>query len=111
VTLSSVESAVQNGITYCYATGCGNSHITLNTDDEGRLCHCSIHLGKAGTCAACHTSALARMIGLALRAGVEPEEIAANLRGMACDHPAGFGPKRVLSCVDAVGQAIETGAA
>ncbi|MEE8420279.1 MAG: TSCPD domain-containing protein, partial [Dehalococcoidales bacterium] len=87
-------------------TGCGNRYITGNSDEPG-ICEVFAHLGKAGGCATAQLEATCRLISLALRAGVEVDVMARQLRGIRCPSIA-FGEGRaVLSCADAIAIVLE----
>ncbi|MBI4720159.1 MAG: vitamin B12-dependent ribonucleotide reductase [Chitinivibrionia bacterium] len=95
-----------HGSTRKLGTGCGNLYITINEDDEG-LFELFAQIGKAGGCAASQTEAIGRLISLALRAGIEPESIVKQLRGVRCPSPAWDNGVMVLSCADAISKAFE----
>ncbi|MCL4873919.1 vitamin B12-dependent ribonucleotide reductase [bacterium] len=95
------------GITRKIKTGCGNLYITINEDEEGRPFEIFTQIGKAGGCVASQCEAMGRMTSLALRSGVEPHEIVKQMRGISCHLPVGFGAGRVMSCADAMAQAMD----
>lgn len=93
------------GWTYRMQTGCGPLYVTIN-EDEGGLFELFTTMGKAGGCAASQNEAIGRMVSLAWRSGVEPDEVIKQLMDISCHSHAGFGATRILSCADAVARAI-----
>jgi ribonucleoside-diphosphate reductase alpha chain len=96
---------VMEGATLRMGTGCGNLYVTINENGIGPF-ELFAHIGKAGGCAASQTEAIGRLISLALRAGVEPSQIAKQIKGVRCPSPAWNKGNKVYSCADAIGQAL-----
>ncbi len=94
------------GVTYRVKTGCGNLFITINHDEKG-ICEVFATMGKSGGCAAAQSDAIARLISLALRSGVDTKAVIGQIMGLRCPAPAWGGQGPVLSCPDAIAQAIE----
>jgi ribonucleoside-diphosphate reductase alpha chain len=93
------------GWTYRMQTGCGPLYVTINTD-EGGLFELFTTMGKAGGCAASQSEAIGRMVSLAWRSGVDPEQVIKQLMDISCHSHSGFGTNKILSCADAVSKAI-----
>jgi len=96
------------GQTEKYRTGCGSLYLHLDRDEIGLLeVFCS--LGKGGGCTA-QSEAMARLVSLCLRCTVDPQEVVRQLRAIrcptACSARAAGKPVDVLSCPDAIAQAI-----
>ena len=64
-------------------------------------------IGKAGSDISAFTEAIARLISTGLRSGVDPQEIADQLLGIGGSRAIGFGPNRVRSVPDAIGQFLD----
>lgn len=97
---------VMQGTTMRVDTGCGKLYVTINEDDQG-LFEIFAQMGKSGGCAMSQSEAVARLISLALRAGVDTEAILKQLRGIRCPAPLLAKGGVVLSCPDAMSKAIE----
>jgi ribonucleoside-diphosphate reductase alpha chain len=89
--------------------GCGTLFVTVNKDDKG-LCEVFANLGKAGGCPS-QSEATCRAISAALRSGVNPKVMIDQLSGIRCMSTAvarkGNKDVDVLSCPDAIAQALE----
>ncbi|MCI0513095.1 vitamin B12-dependent ribonucleotide reductase [candidate division KSB1 bacterium] len=86
-------------------TGCGPLYISINSDENGPF-ELFNNIGKAGGCAASQCEAIGRLVSLAWRSGIKPEQVTKQLRGISCHRPYGFGPNKNLSCADAIAKAI-----
>ncbi len=95
------------GSTRLMKTGCGHLYITVNEDDKGQLFELFTSMGKAGGCAASQSEAIGRLVSLAFRSNIEPEEIVNQLKGISCHQPSWADGGRILSCSDAIAKAIE----
>jgi ribonucleoside-diphosphate reductase alpha chain len=96
-----------NGTTRRITTGCGNIYVTINEDEDANVFELFTSMGKAGGCAASQSEAIGRLISLALRSNIDPDEIVKNLKGVSCHQPS-WGPNgRILSCADAIAKSLD----
>ncbi len=72
------------GITERVRTGHGNMYVTVNFDERERPFEVFSNLGKAGGCDSAQLEAISRLASLALRSGLDPEQIVAQLKGITC---------------------------
>ncbi len=94
------------GITVRKATPMGNLFLTMNFYD-GHPFELFAQIGKAGSDVTAFTETIARLISLAFRSGVDPNVVADQLIGIGGSRSVGFGPNRVRSVPDAIGQFIK----
>ncbi len=94
------------GITERIRTGHGNMYITINFDDAGGPFEVFTTLGKAGGCDSAQLEAISRLVSLALRSGIDFQEIIRQIRGITCC-PAWDNGILVRSAPDAVALALE----
>ena len=59
-------------------------YVTVNFDDESHPFEVFTTLGKAGGCHGADLEAISRLISLALRSGISPDEINEQLKGITC---------------------------
>ena len=97
---------VTSGSTRKMITGCGSLYVTINNDEEG-LFEVFATMGKGGGCAASQAEAVSRLISLALRCGIEVEQIIKQLKGVRCPNQAWEKGGKIYSCADAIAKAIE----
>ncbi len=100
-----IRPDVTMGVTEKVKIGCGNLYITVNSDENG-ICEVFTNLGRAGGCPS-QSEATSRLISIALRAGVDINEIIEQLRGIRCHSTLRQKGLKVLSCPDAIGRALE----
>lgn len=100
---------ITNGITEKVRVGCGNLYITVNYDDHG-ICEVFTNVGRAGGCPS-QSEAASRLISIALRSGMDVNEIVGQLKGIRCHstlrQKANNKDIKVLSCPDAIAKTIE----
>jgi len=95
-----------SGHTVKMQTGCGTLYVTINVDADGNLTELFASHGKAGVCSQAQCEAIGRLSSMSLRAGVDPQAVINQLRGITCHETAGMGPSKVLSCADGIAKAI-----
>ena len=98
------------GVTGKVDTGCGALYVTINQDQFGPF-EMFANLGKGGGCAAAQIEAIARMISLGLRSGIDPWLIVKQLKMIRCPNPkqgpVGMAEESILSCPDGMAKALE----
>jgi len=97
---------VTQGITERVETGCGSLFVTLNADEAG-LCEIFLRMGRSGGCTHAQSEATGRLVSLALRSGIEPEEVSKQLKGIRCPVTKWSNGDVILSCADAIGKVLE----
>lgn len=98
---------VINGSTRLMKTGCGNLYVTVNEDEEGHPFELFTSMGKAGGCAASQSEAIGRLVSLAFRSNLEPEEVMKQMKGISCHSHAWVEGGKITSCSDAIAKALE----
>ena len=91
------------GITDARTTPEGNLYLTLNLEGDHPF-ELFAQIGKAGSDITAFTEAIARLISLCFRCGIDPEAVADQLVGIGGSRSVGLGPHRVRSVPDAIGQ-------
>ena len=94
-----------SGVTERVRTGHGTMFVTVNFDESGNPFELFTTLGKAGGCDSAQLDAISRLVSLALRSNVDPDEILDNLRGITCC-PAWDGGTLVRSAPDGAALAL-----
>jgi len=98
---------VINGSTRLMMTGCGNLYVTINEDEEGHLFELFTSMGKAGGCAASQSEAIGRLVSLAFRSNIEPDEVIKQLKGISCHSHVWVEGGKITSCSDAIAKSLE----
>ena len=93
------------GVTERVRTSHGNMYITINFDEEGRPFEVFTALGKAGSSDSAQLEGISRLVSISLRAGVAPEDIITQLRGIT-DEPVWSEGTLVRSAPDALALAL-----
>ena len=94
------------GVTRRSRTPLGTLWTTVNTLG-GWPFEMFCQIGSAGSDVGAFTEAIARLISLALRCGVDPRQIVGQLRGISGPGQVGFGPEAVRSVPEAIARALE----
>ncbi len=99
---------VVHGSTYKIKTAYGKLYVTINNDEMGAPFEIFSHLGKAGGFFAAKAEAITRLMSLALRSGIDPQEIIDQLKGIRGPTPTwGEDGKMILSLPDAIAQILD----
>jgi len=97
---------VMSGSTYKVTTAYGNLYVTVNEDEFGPF-EVFSQLGKAGGFFAAQTEAICRMISLALRSGINLQDVIDQIKGIRGPDPVFHNGERILSLPDAVANVLE----
>ena len=92
------------GATEKVKIGCGSLFITVNRDEQG-ICEVFTSTGKGGGCPS-QSEATARLVSIALRAGISQDEILAQLKGIRCPSTVRQPGLSCTSCPDAIARTI-----
>jgi ribonucleoside-diphosphate reductase alpha chain len=95
-----------HGVTERIRTGHGNLFVTINFDAEEDPFEVFTTLGKAGGCDSANLEAVSRLASLALRSGIQPDQIIEQLQGITC-HPVWDQGSQVRSAPDALAMALK----
>jgi ribonucleoside-diphosphate reductase alpha chain len=95
------------GKNYKMVTGCGGLFINICESEAGVPVELFATIGKGGNCPKANMEALGRMVSLSFRNRIPPDKIIRQLLSIGCHRAAGMGPKKVLSCSDAIAKALK----
>lgn len=98
--------SVTFGYTEQIQTGEGTLYLTINEDNIG-LCEVFCSIGKQGGAAAAQSEAIGRLISLALRSNVDPQQIVKQLKGIMGPNPVWHEGDLIRSIPDAIGRGLE----
>lgn len=93
------------GMTERAKIGCGNLYVTVNYDNNG-ICEVFTSTGKVGGCPS-QSEATARLVSIALRSGIEVDEILDQLKGIRCPSTIRQSGMKCTSCPDAIARAVK----
>jgi len=99
--------AVMRGTTYKLKISYGNLYVTINDDEDGKPFEVFATIGKAGGFFAAKSEAICRLVSLALRSGITPEDVISEIKGIRGPMPSWTENGMVLSLPDAVAQILE----
>jgi ribonucleoside-diphosphate reductase alpha chain len=97
---------VVSGSTYKIRTGYGTLFVTVNNDEDGKPFEVFAAIGKTGGFFAAKSEAICRLISLALRCGIDVEEIIGQLKGIRGPMPSWGRYGQVLSIPDAISHVL-----
>ncbi|ADE04389.1 adenosylcobalamin-dependent ribonucleoside-diphosphate reductase [Haloferax volcanii] len=94
------------GVTQRIDTGYGKLYVNINEDEHGEPFELFANIGNSGGFTASFTEALAKTVSTSLRSGVDPEEIANELKGIRSPKVAWDKGEQINSIPDAIGTAM-----
>jgi len=95
------------GITYKFRTEAGNLYVTVNKNGEGRPFEVFLQIGKGGSTLGSLAEAIGRLVSLALRSGVDPQDVIDQLRDIKSVPMRQEGGIIINSIPDAIAKALE----
>ena len=95
-----------HGVTQRIQTGYGKVYVTINVDSNGNPFELIANIGNSGGYTNSFTESLAKTCSIALRSGVDPEEIVTELRGTRSPKVAWHNSEQIQSIPDAIGYAL-----
>ncbi len=98
---------IMRGETYKVPLGYGNMYVTLNIDEDGRLFEVFARIGKTGGFFEAKAEAICRLVSLALRSGVDVQEIIHQIKGIRGPMPTWGENGMILSIPDGIAQVME----
>lgn len=98
---------IVSGSTYKVKTGYGTLFVTVNNDEAGKPFEVFANIGKTGGFFAAKSEAICRLISLALRSGIDAEEIMGQLKGIRGPMPCWSKYGQVLSIPDAIAHVLQ----
>ncbi|MBI5230069.1 MAG: adenosylcobalamin-dependent ribonucleoside-diphosphate reductase [Candidatus Magasanikbacteria bacterium] len=101
-----VRPAVMSGMTYRIRTPYGNLFVTINEDEFGPF-EVFAQLGKSGGFFGGQTEAICRMVSVALRSGIEIQEVIDQLKGIRGPEVSFDGGEMIFSLPDAIAKILE----
>ncbi|MDY0251176.1 MAG: vitamin B12-dependent ribonucleotide reductase [Pseudomonas sp.] len=94
------------GFTTKMKTGMGHLYVTV-TEQDGKPFEVFATIGKSGKSTTAKTEAIGRLISLALRAGVDVQDVIEQVSGIGGEHAVFREGGMVLSIPDAIGRVLE----
>jgi ribonucleoside-diphosphate reductase alpha chain len=92
--------------THKISTGLGRLYITI-TYFSGKPFEVFCSIGKSGYSTMADAEAIGRLISLALRSGISPDEIVSQLKGIGGSEPTFHNGSLIQSIPDAIAQVLE----
>lgn len=83
--------------------GCGDLYVFIGADEDGFPCDVFANIGKMGGCSS-QSEGISRLASLALRSGVDPDEVISELKGIKCPSAS---REKLRSCPHLIGTRIE----
>jgi ribonucleoside-diphosphate reductase alpha chain len=93
-------------ITHKISTGLGRLYITV-TSFQNKPFEIFCSIGKSGYSTMADAEAIGRLASLALRSGIEPKEVASQLKGIGGSEPTFHNGNLIQSIPDAIAQVLE----
>jgi len=101
------HSKLKQSVTIQGDCGCGKAYITCTLNSKGKIHDVMVTLGKAGGCAAATTGTISNLVSLAVSHNLPVIGVINALKGASCHKANKQATPPVLSCIEAIADALE----
>ena len=101
------QAKKKSSVTVQTDCGCGKAYVTCIFNSKGHIHDVKVAMGKAGGCAAATTGTISNLVALAVSHNLPITGVINALKGASCHRANKQATPPVLSCIDAIAEALE----